>query len=166
MRKTDPAVSRVILAQPVICHSPVLRACEQRGGRDQRGDLSQGWGQRGASHKESIGKFPTKRPTVSHRPSHYAPKMPSTDGSCPSTQGHLLLGAALMLCRLTVSPAHLPLLQSPMRPGSLCFRQVASCLKPLGWYLPGSSPAHPVSQAQCVHVGSWDSTSLLSEYGC
>lgn len=96
------------------------------------------------------------------------PKMPSTDGSCPSTQGHLLVGAALMLCRLTVSPAHLPHppLQSPARPGSQCFRQMASCLEPLGWYLLASSPACLPPEARCVHIEPWDSTDFLSEYGC
>lgn len=71
-----------------------------------------------------------------------------------------------MLCRLTVSPAHLPPLQSPTRPGSQCFRQMASCLKPLGWCLVANSSAHPPSRAQSIRVEPWDSTYLLSEYGC
>lgn len=111
------------------------------------------WGRdSGPGHRASIGKFPTKQQTAARWPSLNGPKTPSADGSCPSTQGHLLVGASLMLCRLTVSPAHLPPPQSPTRPGSQCFRQMASCLKPLGWRLLASSSAHPPTSAQSICV--------------
>lgn len=115
--------------------SSVIHLLSEPGSRGKEGirEETRPWGRdSGPGHRESIGKFPTKQQTVARWPSLNGPETLSADGSCPSTQGHLLLGASLMLCRLTVSPAHLPPRQSPMRPGSQCFRQMASCLKPLG----------------------------------
>lgn len=115
--------------------SSVIHLLSEPGSRGKEGirEETRPWGRdSGPGHRESIGKFPTKQQTVARWPSLNGPETPSADGSCPSTQGHLLLGASLMLCRLTVSPAHLPPRQSPTRPGSQCFRQMASCLKPLG----------------------------------
>lgn len=57
------------------------------------------------SHREGLGWLPMNRPALAQPAALCAPKMPSTGGSCPSTQGHLLEGAALMLFRLT---PHLP----------------------------------------------------------
>lgn len=147
--------------------SSVIHLFSEPGSRGKEGIREETcpWGRdSGPGHRESIGKFPTKRPTLAHWPSLNGPKTPSADGSCPRTQGHLLVGVSLMLRRLTVSPAYLPPLQSPTRPGSQCFRQMASCLKPLGWCLLASPSAHPPSRAQSICVESRDSTYLLSEY--
>lgn len=151
------------MAQPV---NHLFSESESRGKEGIREETCP-WGRDCRSgHGESIGKFSTKQWTAAHWPCLNGPKTPSADGSCPTTQGHLLVGASLMLCRLTVFPAHLPPLLSPTRPGSRCFRQMASCLKPLGWCLLANSSAHSPSRAQSICVEPWDSTYLLSEYGC
>lgn len=56
------------------------------------------------SHRQGTGWFPTSWPAMAQPAALCALKMPSTSGSCPGTQGHLLEGAALMLFRLTLSP--------------------------------------------------------------
>lgn len=109
------------------------------------------------SHREGLGWLPTNRPALAQTAALCAPKMPSTGGSCPSTQGHLLEGAALMLFRLTpVFPAcphphPQPRCWGPHR--GLAFSascQMASCPKPLGWCLLASSSAHPPFRARVL----------------
>lgn len=74
------------------------------------------------SHREGIGLLPTNWPALAQPAALCAPKLPSTGGSCPKTQGHLLEGAALMLFRLTPSPQPAPHYSgAPHRAGTQCF---------------------------------------------
>lgn len=85
------------LNQPVVCHSPVFQnpRCKRKEGI-KRGARAPGGNSR-VSHREGTGWLPTNWPALAQPAALCAPKPPRTGGSCPSTQGHLLEGAALML---------------------------------------------------------------------
>lgn len=112
--------------QPVVCHSPVLQSLRRKGKEGIRGEHGPppGEGNSRASHREGLGWLPLNWPALAQPAALCAPKMPSTGGSCPIVQGHLLEGVALMLFGLTLSPQpapHLTALGPPQGAGTQHF---------------------------------------------
>lgn len=96
--------------QPVVCHSPFLQSLRCKGKEGIRGEHAppppRGEQQSKPQGRPWLVSLELARLGPVGHPC--APKMPSTGGSCPSTQGHLLERAALVLFRLTLSPQPAP----------------------------------------------------------
>ena len=107
--------------------------------RRKRASPGRGWGSR-ASHREGLGWFPQNQPALAQPAALCAPEMPSTGGSCPSPQGHLLEGAALMLFRLIPSLQPAPPATALGAPQG--WHSVLPVRWPLGW---GLLRPHPTS---------------------